>query len=391
MNIETSAEIIKDEFSETGEYAIEIENLEKKYGGKRAVAKASFSVKKGEIMGFLGPNGAGKSTTMNIITGYLSPTSGTVKVGGADILKNPSKVKKMIGYLPENPPVYPDMTVYEYLSFVFDLKKVKENKKEHIEDVMKTVKITHVKDRMIKNLSKGYKQRTGLAQALIGNPEVLILDEPTVGLDPKQIIEIRNVIKEIGKQRTVILSTHILQEVSAVCDRVTVINRGRIVASDTLAGIQQKMGGKGKYIIRAFCGEQTARDIISKIENKKFSGFIGSKEEDTVDFIIEAEDGADIRGDIFSAFAAAEVPLFGLKSAELSLEEIFIRLTTDAAYITEEDDEKQEEQNKKSGFFDKLFAKNKKDLKNNKIKSDGEKNENSEEAKEEEKVESDIQ
>lgn len=347
-------------------FAIEIENLEKRYGTKRAVANASFSVKHGEIMGFLGPNGAGKSTTMNIITGYLSPTSGTVKVGGADILKTPSKVKRMIGYLPENPPLYPELTVFEYLNFVYDLKKVKGNKKEHIEDVMRTVKITHVKNRMIKNLSKGYKQRTGLAQALIGDPEVLILDEPTVGLDPKQIIEIRNVIKEIGKKRTVILSTHILQEVSAVCDRVTIINQGRIVVSDTLSGIQEKMGDRGKYIIRTLCTEQTARNILSEVKNIKFSGYIGSKEEGSVDFMVEAAEGEDIRAEIFSAFAAASVPLIGLKSAELSLEEIFIRLTTDAAYAAEEP----EELPKKSGFFESIFAKKKKDKKAENKKAD---------------------
>lgn len=379
----TNAEVAAVSFDEN-DYAVEIKNLEKKYGGKRAVANACFSVKKGEIMGFLGPNGAGKSTTMNIITGYLSPTSGTVKVGGADVLTNPSKVKKMIGYLPENPPLYPDMTVYEYLSFVFDLKKVKENKKDHIEEVMKTVKITHVKDRMIKNLSKGYKQRTGLAQALIGNPEVLILDEPTVGLDPKQIIEIRNVIKEIGSSRTVILSTHILQEVSAVCDRVTIINKGRIVASDTLSGIQKKMGDKGKIVIRTLCDKQSVKEVINRINNIKFSGYLGEKEEGTADFLVEAKDGADIRADIFSAFSAAGITLLELKSAELSLEEIFIRLTTDAAYISEETAETEE--NKKTGFFEKLLSKNKK-IGEPKKENTGEENELKEESASESEIE----
>lgn len=209
---------------------IEVKDLSKSYGDKKAVKSISFTVPKGEILGLLGPNGAGKSTTMNMITGYISMSGGTVSVNGVDVMENPIEAKKMIGYLPEQPPLYLDMTVSEYLNFVYDLKKVKMNiaKKDHLEDVMKTVSIENVKDRKIKNLSKGYKQRVGFAQAIIGKPEVLILDEPTVGLDPNQIVEIRDVIKRLRKEHTIIFSTHILSEASEICDRVLVINNGEI-------------------------------------------------------------------------------------------------------------------------------------------------------------------
>lgn len=211
---------------------IEVKNLSKSYGDKKAVKSISFNVEKGEILGLLGPNGAGKTTTMNMITGYISSSGGCVKVNGTDILENPIQAKKMIGYLPEQPPLYVDMTVWEYLNFVYDLKKVKINitKKDHLEDVMETVSIADVKNRKIKNLSKGYRQRVGFAQALIGKPEVLILDEPTVGLDPNQIVEIREVIKSLKREHTVIFSTHILSEASELCDRIAIVNNGKIAA-----------------------------------------------------------------------------------------------------------------------------------------------------------------
>ena len=223
---------------------IEVENLTKKYGSQVAVDNLSFRVERGMIYGFLGPNGAGKSTTMNMMTGYIAATSGTVKINGYDILKNPEQAKKSIGYLPELPPVYPDMTVYEYLRFVAELKKVKKNERQaQIEDVMKQTQIEDVKGRLIKNLSKGYKQRVGLAQAIIGYPEVIILDEPTVGLDPKQIIEIRELIRELAKKHTIILSSHILSEVSAVCDHIMIISKGKLVASDTPEGLMTLLKG----------------------------------------------------------------------------------------------------------------------------------------------------
>ena len=222
---------------------IEIQNLTKKFGQITAVDDLNFTVNKGEILGFLGPNGAGKSTTMNIITGYLPSTEGTVKVDGFDIMESPTEVKKRIGYLPEHPPIYMDMTVKEYLDFVSDLKLVeRRQKKAQMNNVMELVNITDVRDRLIKNLSKGYKQRVGLAQALIGSPDVLVLDEPTAGLDPKQIIEVRKLIKTLGKKHTIILSSHILPEVSAVCERVVIINKGKIVAVDTPDNLSKGLG-----------------------------------------------------------------------------------------------------------------------------------------------------
>ena len=218
---------------------IKISHLVKNYGNFCAVDDISFEVAKGEVVGFLGPNGAGKSTTMNMVTGYLSSTSGTVTIGGVDILDDPLNAKRLIGYLPEQPPLYPDMTVAEYLSFAYDLKGCTFNREKHIGEICDVVKITDVKNRLIKNLSKGYKQRVGIAQALVGNPPVIIFDEPTIGLDPKQIIEIRNLIRTLGKEHTVILSTHILQEVQAVCDRIVIINKGKIVADELTENISR--------------------------------------------------------------------------------------------------------------------------------------------------------
>ena len=242
---------------------IDIKNLCKSYGDKKAVNSISFNVQKGEILGLLGPNGAGKSTTMNMITGYISISAGCVLVNGVDVLENPMEAKKMIGYLPEQPPLYKEMTVWEYLSFVYDLKKVKLNmsKKEHIEDVLKTVSITDVKNRKIKNLSKGYKQRVGFAQALIGKPEILILDEPTVGLDPNQIMEIRDVIRSLKNEHTIIFSTHILSEVCAVCDRVVIINEGVIACEKAKEEIQIEELEKIFYTLNVKGGSLNEGDI----------------------------------------------------------------------------------------------------------------------------------
>ena len=229
---------------------IEVRNLTKHYGDKIAVNDISFTVEDGEILGFLGPNGAGKSTTMNMLTGYISSTSGTALINGIDILDDPIKAKANIGYLPEIPPLYIDMTVKSYLNFIFDLKKCKLPRKAHLSDICELCKVTDVKDRIIKHLSKGYKQRVGLAQALIGNPPVLVLDEPTVGLDPKQIIEIRNLIKKLGRTHTVILSSHILSEIQAVCDRVIIINKGEIAADDTADNLSKKISADHRLIVR---------------------------------------------------------------------------------------------------------------------------------------------
>ena len=302
------------------ETVIEIKDLVKKYGENEAVKGISFEINRGEVVGFLGPNGAGKSTTMNILTGYISSTSGEAKVCGYSILENPNEVKKRIGYLPEQPPLYFDMTVYEYLSFVYDLKGVQEDKEKHIEEVMATVDIGKVAGRLIKNLSKGYKQRVGLAQALIGSPEVLVLDEPTVGLDPGQIIEIRSVIKKLGEKRTIILSTHILQEVAAICDRVIIINNGKIAAMDTLENLSG--AGKGEYLIRVRSSFSNIKDILGnfgRVEN------MGHTESGTVDVKITTD--TDKRADIVKTLAGNGVDVLMLRPVEHTLEEVFIKAT----------------------------------------------------------------
>ncbi len=309
---------------------IEITNLTKTFGKHTAVNDVSFHINKGEIVGFLGPNGAGKTTTMSMITGFLSYTQGSIKVDGMEVLDNPDEVKKKIGYLPELPPLYLDMTVYEYLDFVYQLKKATPEKEKHIKEVMDMVRITDVKGRLIRNLSKGYKQRVGLAQALIGNPEILILDEPTVGLDPKQIIEIRNVIKELGKQRTVILSSHILPEVSAVCERVIIINKGKIVAQDTTENLSQAAAGKMEYTVR-ICGDRgAALAAISSVEGVKQAKELGVKEPGTVDIIVTGDQSFDFRKPLFNTLAQKGLPIYMMKSNDMSLEDVFIQLTQES-------------------------------------------------------------
>ena len=306
---------------------IEVKNLKKRYGNKLAVNDVSFTVENGEILGFLGPNGAGKSTTMNIITGYLSSTEGTVTIDGCEVLEDPIGAKSKIGYLPEFPPLYPDMTVIKYLEFMYDLKKVKLPKKAHIAEVCDLVKITHVKDRVIKNLSKGYKQRVGLAQALLGNPELLILDEPTVGLDPKQIIEIRNLIKSLGKKHTVILSSHVLPEVQATCDRVIVINKGVIVADDTPENLSKKLTGEHKLVVRIDGREQEVYSTLRAIDGMIAVTRDGEKEPGVFEYTIEAKPDTDIRRPLFHAMAKKDFPILAIRNAELTLEDIFLQLT----------------------------------------------------------------
>lgn len=307
---------------------IEVENLTKKYGSHVAVDNLSFRVERGMIYGFLGPNGAGKSTTMNMMTGYIAATSGTVKINGYDILKNPEQAKKSIGYLPELPPVYPDMTVYEYLKFVAELKKVKKNERQaQIEDVMKQTRIEDVKGRLIKNLSKGYKQRVGLAQAIIGYPEVIILDEPTVGLDPKQIIEIRELIRELAKKHTIILSSHILSEVSAVCDHIMIISKGKLVASDTPEGLMTLLKG-GRQMKLSLLGEQSkVEELLRSMESVKDFSMQPPRAEGMVSVNIRTEDTEDIRVELFHRLAAADMPIMELSLSEKSLEDVFLELT----------------------------------------------------------------
>lgn len=308
---------------------IEIRNLVKYYGDICAVNDVTFTVNKGEILGFLGPNGAGKTTTMNILTGFLSATSGTVTINGHDILEEPQAAKKCIGYLPENPPLYLDMTVIEFLRFVSDLKGVaKENQIKQLAEIMKLVRIADVSNRLIKNLSKGYRQRVGIAQAMVGNPEVLVLDEPTVGLDPKQIIEIRNLIKELGKKHTIILSSHILPEVQAVCERVVIINKGAIAAIDTPEGLSHKMAKTSKVQLTA---EGPHRDVIQKLRllpGVRNAEVMLEKEDGITIFEIENEPELDVRKQIFFEMARNSWPIIEMKSMDPTLEDIFLQVTS---------------------------------------------------------------
>ena len=306
---------------------IQIENLVKQYGDTYAVDHISFSIKKGEILGFLGPNGAGKSTTMNMITGYLSSTSGKILIAGHDILEEPIEAKKHIGYLPELPPLYLDMTVKEYLDFMYDLKKVKLPRKQHIMEICETVKIDHVYNRLIKNLSKGYKQRVGLAQALVGNPEVLILDEPTVGLDPKQIIEVRDLIKNLSKKHTILLSSHILQEVQAVCDKLVIINHGRIVAIDTPEALSKNMLQISKLELRVKGPRNEIAAGIKALEGVKQAEILRIREEGTVDISVEAYEDTDVREAIFAFCSSNGYPILMMKNDEINLEDIFLQVT----------------------------------------------------------------
>ena len=306
---------------------IEVKNLTKMYGQKAAVNNVSFEISDGEIVGFLGPNGAGKTTTMNILTGYLSATSGKTLVNGIDVLENPIEVKKQIGYLPEQPPLYMDMTVKEYLNFIFDLKKVKLDRQKHIKEICDLVKISDVYNRIIKNLSKGYRQRVGIAQALIGNPNVLILDEPTVGLDPNQIIEIRNLIKKLGKKHTVILSSHILSEVQAVCDRIIVINKGNLIADGTADSLSKELSKDHRLTIRVDGAENDVYSILTKINGVVKVEKLGKREQGSYDFIIESEPEKDLRREISKRLAERGYAILMFKSNELTLEDIFLKLT----------------------------------------------------------------
>ena len=323
---------------------IEVSNLVKKYGDHTAVDHLSFQIEKGKIYGFLGPNGAGKSTTMNMITGYIASTEGKVMIDGHDILEEPEAAKKCIGYLPEMPPLYFDMTVLEYMKFAADLKKIPRNQKDkQIKEVMDMVKITDMKDRLIKNLSKGYRQRVGLAQAILGYPEVIILDEPTVGLDPKQIIEIRELIRELAKENTVIMSSHILAEIQEVCDYIMIISKGKLVASDTPENLEKLLTNQQTVEILAKGNEDTVRKVIGTIGNVQKASVEHGKEEGTVKASLFPKDGKDIREAVFMAFAQAGCPLLMLYHSRTTLEDVFLELTqgsTPAAAKAMKDGEK---------------------------------------------------
>ena len=309
---------------------IEVNNLVKRYGDHTAVDHLSFKIEKGKIYGFLGPNGAGKSTTMNMITGYIASTEGTVTIDGHDILDEPEQAKKCIGYLPEMPPLYFDMTVLEYMNFVADLKKIpKDKKKSMIAEVMEMVKITDMKNRLIKNLSKGYRQRVGLAQAILGYPEVIILDEPTVGLDPKQIIEIRDLIKSLKEKHTVILSSHILSEVSAVCDYVLIISRGKLVASDTPENLGKLAEGSNTLNLTVKGEKDKIRTALGQIEGVKNVTVADAKEEHAWNVTVSTNEDSDVREEVFFKMADAKCPILEMQSKKVSLEEIFLELTED--------------------------------------------------------------
>lgn len=326
---------------------IEVRNLTKKYGDKLAVNNISFKVEKGEILGFLGPNGAGKSTTMNMLTGYISSTSGEVLINGTDILEEPKKAKANIGYLPEIPPIYVDMTVDAYLNFMFDLKKCKLPRKAHLKEVCGLCKIQDVRNRIIKNLSKGYRQRVGLAQALINNPPVLILDEPTVGLDPNQIIEIRSLIKKLGKRHTVILSSHILPEIQAVCDRIIIINKGQVAADGTADEIAKNITNEHKMTLRIEGPTHTAddkreiTDAIKTISGVKYVRADMERERGVYDYDIETDGKTDIRRDLNKLCAEKGWNILMLQLSDLTLEDIFLKITMDEGLSKQQSNESQ--------------------------------------------------
>lgn len=307
---------------------IEVRNLTKKYGDHFAVQDISFSLEKGKIYGLLGPNGAGKSTTMNIMTGYIAATSGEVIIEGHDIFKEAEEAKKHIGYLPEIPPLYMDMTVWEYLFTVADLKGVpKSERKFMIGDVMEKVMITNMKDRLIKNLSKGYKQRVGIAQTLIGNPDIIILDEPTVGLDPKQIIEIRTLIKQLGEDHTVLISSHILSEIGAVCDHVVIINKGHLVVSDSTENLEKLFKGQDILCLSAQGELEKIQNILREFPALSIADMKEAEEAETYRFQLKVQDQADYRKQLFFRFAEAGIPLLEISRAGMSLEDIFLEIT----------------------------------------------------------------
>jgi ABC-2 type transport system ATP-binding protein len=305
---------------------IKVEHLVKNYGALCAVDDISFEIQAGEVVGLLGPNGAGKSTAMNILTGYLSSTSGDASIAGINVLEDPLGAKKHVGYLPEQPPLYLDMTVEEYLNFNFNLKGCTLNRAAHLKEICEVVKITDVYKRVIRNLSKGYRQRVGIAQALIGSPEVIIFDEPTVGLDPKQIIEIRNLIRTLGKDHTVILSTHILQEVQAVCDRIIIINKGKIVADEKTENITRAVESNRRFNAK-IVGPQ--REVLAMLKSKPgivYAEALAQRDGEAYTYTIESEVGVDIRKSLFYTLAEKKWPLVGLEAQGMSLEDIFISI-----------------------------------------------------------------
>lgn len=306
---------------------IEIKNVTKKYGSFIAIDNINFSIKEGEIIGLLGPNGAGKSTTMNMMTGFIEPTQGEIIINGYDIVKKPQKAKQQIGYMPEGIPLYSDLTAKEFIKYMADLKMVpKTEKNKRIEEVLKQTNLQDVQNKLIKNLSRGYKQRVGLAGALVSNPKILILDEPTVGLDPKQITEIRKLIKLLGKNHTIILSSHILSEVSQICEKVIIINQGKIVAIDTPKNLEDKAKKENRIQIIIEDKQNNIEKIVQSIKGVKQINFVKDNEDGTKEYIIQTEENIDIRRELFSKCAKEEITIFELKKLDTTLEDAFMKL-----------------------------------------------------------------
>lgn len=309
---------------------IKVEHLVKNYGATNALFDLSFSVEKGEIVGFLGPNGAGKSTAMNILTGYLAATSGSVSIDGLDIRKDPIAVKRKIGYLPEQPPLYPDLSVEEYLNFLYELKGCKLNREKHLREVEESARIYECRKKLIKTLSKGYRQRVGIAGALVGDPPVLIFDEPTVGLDPKQIIEIRNLIRGLGRSHTVILSTHILQEVQAVCDRILILNKGKLVADEKTENIARMTARAKRFKLKIAGPQKEVSAILEKIPGVKCVEQLPERDEDSYTYLLESGDGLDLRKKLFYTLAEKNYPIVGMETLGVNLEEVFLSVVDTA-------------------------------------------------------------
>lgn len=314
---------------------VKVENLVKRFGSTYALNDVSFEIGEGEIVGLLGPNGAGKSTAMNILTGYLSATSGSVTVGGIDMIEDPIGAKRLIGFLPEQPPLYPEMTVMEYLNFVYELKGCEFEKEAHLDEIVAVTKLGEVKDRLIANLSKGNKQRVGIAQALIGDPKVVIFDEPTVGLDPKQILAVRNLLRTLAKRHTVILSTHILAEVQAVCERVIIINKGKIIADERTEDIVREIEDGYRYRVKICGPEREVVNTLSRLNGMKSVESTGDRDMDSYSFIFESDKGIDLRKAVFNACSQRGWAIIGLEAVGTDLETVFIRLVDRSDGITE--------------------------------------------------------
>ena len=339
---------------------IQVENVTKRYGSFTAVNNISFEIDEGEIVGFLGPNGAGKSTTMNMITGFIEPTEGKIIVDGYDISKKSKKAKKQIGYMPEGVPLYSDLTVKEFVTYMAELKGCERNtKKEKVQKVIEQTGLIDVQNKLTKNLSRGYKQRVSMAGALVGDPKVIILDEPTVGLDPKQVTEIRSLIKELGKNHTVILSSHILSEVSQICNRVIIINKGKIVAIDTPENLENKVIEDNSIYVTVEDPEDKMKNIKEKLDNVKEVKLVAENEDKTKKYMISGEKGIDLRKNIFEVFAKEGITIFEMKKADATLEDAFMKLINE----TQIEDKQTKEEEKETETKDETDSENKKEEK----------------------------